>query len=142
MVSHTTTPNAKSGMYIYYVCRTKYAKGRGACAGTKHLPAKKLEARVWAAISGVLKDPEQLRADLNAMIALEREGVRGDPAEQARLWAEKLAELDRKRARYQEMVADDLITFGELRSRLAEIEEVKETAEQELEAVPGAGRGT
>ena len=137
MVSHTTTPNAKSGMYFYYVCRTKYAKGRGACAGTKHLSAKKLEGRVWAAISDVLKDPEQLRVDLDAMIALEREGVRGDPDEQAKLWAEKLAELDRKRARYQEMAADDLITFGELRARLAEIEKVKETAEQELEAVRG-----
>ncbi len=81
------------------------------------------------------KDPEQLRADLDAMIELERSNVHGDPDEEAKLWAEKLAELDHKRARYQEMAADDLITFDELRSRLTELEETRRTAQRELEAL-------
>ena len=36
---------------------------------------------------------------------------------------DKPTELDRKRARYQEMAADDLVTFDELRARLTELDE-------------------
>jgi hypothetical protein len=56
---------------------------------------------VWNYVSGVMKNPEQLRADLDRMIELERRGTRG-PSKEARLWAEKLAEVERKRAKYQE----------------------------------------
>jgi site-specific DNA recombinase len=135
MVSHTTTPTAKSGMYFYYVCRTRYIKGRGACTGTKHFPVAELEARVWKAISNILKDPKQLRADLDAMIELERYSMSGEPDKEIKLWANKLAEVDRKRARYQEMAADDLITFNELRARLAELDDARKTAECELDAL-------
>ena len=34
-----------------------------------------------------------------------------------------LAEIDRRRTRYQEMAADDLITFDELRARLVELDD-------------------
>jgi hypothetical protein len=83
-----------------------------------------------------MKDPESLRADIDRMIELER-GTRGDPGGEAKRWAEKLAEVDRKRARYQEMAADDLITLDELRARLAELEETRGIAEHELAAVRG-----
>jgi hypothetical protein len=46
-----------------------------------------------------------------------------------------LAEADRKRARYQEMAAADLITFDELRSALAQLDEARKTAERELGAL-------
>ncbi|MDQ4076896.1 MAG: hypothetical protein M3220_11705 [Chloroflexota bacterium] len=42
---------------------------------------------------------------------------------------------DHKRARYQEMAAGDLITFKELRPRLAELEETRKTVEKELAAL-------
>jgi hypothetical protein len=135
MGSHTTTPTAKSGMYFYYVCRTRYMKGRGACTGTKHFPVAELEARVWEAVPGILKDPEQLRADLDAMIEIERDNMLGEPGKEIKLWANKLAETDHKRARYQEMAADDLITFEELRARLAELDDTRKTAERELDAL-------
>ena len=32
-----------------------------------------MESVVWGAVSGILKDPERLRADLDAMIELERQ---------------------------------------------------------------------
>jgi hypothetical protein len=82
-----------------------------------------------------LKDPEQLRADLDAMIELERNSTGSDPGKETKLWADKLAEVDRKRARYQEMAADDLITFDELRSRLSELNNTRAIAERELEAL-------
>ena len=87
---------------------------------------------MWEYVSGVMKDPEQLRDDLDRMIELQRQGRRGDPTKDAKLWADKLAETETKRARYQEMAAENLITFEELRARLAELEETRKTAEREL----------
>jgi len=40
--------------------------------------------------------------------------------------------VDRKRARYQEMAAEDLIGFDELRARVAKLQETRAIAEREL----------
>jgi hypothetical protein len=40
-----------------------------------------------------------------------------------------------KRARYQEMAAEDLITFDEPRARLAELDDIRSLAERELRAL-------
>jgi hypothetical protein len=72
---------------------------------------EKIESRVWEAVSGILKDPEQLRAGFDSLFELERGRVRGDAGGEARLWADKLAEVERKRSRYQEMAPSDLINF-------------------------------
>jgi DNA repair ATPase RecN len=69
------------------------------------------------------------------MIEVERDSLRGDPNKQTKLWADKLAEVERKRARYQEMAADDLITFEELRFRLSELDSTRAAAERELETL-------
>ena len=53
------------------------------------------------------------------------------------MWSEKLADAGRKRSRYQEMAAEGLITFGELRDRLAELEDTCEVARGELNALTG-----
>ena len=92
---------------------------------------------MWDYISGVMKDPRTLREDLDRMIELKRRVRRGDPGREAQLWAEKLAEADRRRSRYREMAAGDLITFDELRARLAELEETRKTAERELATLRG-----
>jgi hypothetical protein len=76
-----------------------------------------------------------LRTDLDAMIELERGNMRCDPDKETKLWVDKLAEIDHKRTRYQEMAADDLITFDELRARLVELDDRRMTAEQELKAL-------
>jgi hypothetical protein len=127
-----TSKDRHGYMYFYYVCKARYRKGPDVCSKMKHLPAAKLEKRVWEAISTIMKDPDQLRADLDAMLNLERSNMRGDPDEEAKLWADKLAEVTRKRLRYQEMAAADLITFDELRSKLMDLEDVRKTAEREL----------
>ena len=70
------------------------------------------------------------------MIEQERkDALRGDPDQEAKLWAGKLVEVERKRARYQDMAASELITFDELRARLLELDETRETAERELEII-------
>jgi small-conductance mechanosensitive channel len=91
---------------------------------------------VWEGVTKLLKNPVQLRADLDAVIEQERRGtVRGDPDQEAKLWDDKLAEVERKRARYQEMAASELIAFDELRARLLELDETRKTAEHELEII-------
>jgi len=82
-----------------------------------------------------MKDPEQLRSDLDRMIELESKGTRGDPSKDAKLWAEKLVEVDRKRAKYQEAFAADAMTLPELKAYLAQLDETRKTAEHELEAL-------
>ncbi len=71
------------------------------------------------------------------MIAREPKGQRGDPNREAIPWADTLAEVKRKRARFQEMAAEGLIDFDELRARLAALEETRETARPELAALEG-----
>jgi hypothetical protein len=63
--------------------------------------------------------------------------LRGSPEREAKTWLDKLAEVDRKRARYQEMAAEELITLNELREKLAEMQEIRSTAERALEEVQG-----
>jgi hypothetical protein len=84
-----------------------------------------------------MKDPGQLREDLERMIELKRQSLRGDPDREAKAWLEKLSEVNRKRAAFQDMVAEGLITFDELRAKLAALEETREIAERELAALKG-----
>jgi hypothetical protein len=101
------------------------------------IPARKVEPVVWGFVSRLLGDPELLRRGLEEMIALERGNTKGDPERETEAWAEKLAESDRKRSRYQEMAAEGLITFDELRAKLAGIREARETAQRQLAASRG-----
>jgi hypothetical protein len=48
------------------------------------------------------------------MIELERAGVRDDPDEETKPWADKLVERDRKRAKCREMFAADAMFLEEL----------------------------
>jgi flagellar motility protein MotE (MotC chaperone) len=71
------------------------------------------------------------------MIELEREGMRGDPEQETRVWLEKLSEVDRKRSRFQDQAAEGLMTLDELRAKLADLEETRATIERELKVLQG-----
>jgi hypothetical protein len=86
--------------YFYYLCR-RHHEERDECSNRKCFRADKVEPEVWGLVSGLLQNPEQLRSDLERMIELERDGLRGDPDLEARTWLEKLDEVDRKRSRFQ-----------------------------------------
>lgn len=133
MYAHTTPPSPNK-RYVYYVCKAKYRKGPGFCPQAEPTEQRSSK-RVWEEIRGHLENPEQLRADLDRAIELERSVVHGDPGQEMKLWTEKLSEVGHKRAKYQEMAASALITFDELRSRLSELEETRRTAESELAAL-------
>jgi len=122
-----------SPYYHYYRCQTRRKHGKEGCLNGKSYPAEKLEGAVWNLVSGLMSDPEQLRLDLEQMIQLERGAVRGDPEREAKAWLDKLSEADRKRSGFQDMAAEGLVTLDELRTKLAALEEARETAQRELE---------
>jgi site-specific DNA recombinase len=132
------TTTVKSGWAAksnhYYRCHKPDHRVES-CSNRKNHRADNVEPRVWEFVSDLLTDPGRLRAGLEEMIARERNGLRGDPGRDAKLWANKLAEVDRKRARFQDMAAENLIDFDELRVRLATLEETRETAQRELAAL-------
>ena len=91
---------------------------------------------MWKLVTDTLKDPTQLRADLDTMVEQERSIRRGgNPEREAKAWLQKLAELDRKRSAYQDQQAEGLITLNELRAKLAVVEESRKTAQRELETL-------
>jgi len=135
MTTHSVLASRAKGMLFYYRCRKRFQNGTEACAYKTCHRADKVEPMVWKAVSGILKDPEQLRADLDAMIEMERRDMRGNPDGEIKRWVDKLVEVDRKRVRYQEMAAADLITFDELRTKLQELDQIRKTAECELKVL-------
>ena len=74
---------------------------------------------------------------MDTVIEMHRSALRGSPEREEKAWLDKLAEVDRKRARYQEMAAEELITLDELREKLAGLAEIRTAAEQALEDVQG-----
>ena len=104
--------------------------------------ATRVEEPVWRFVSGLLKDPDRIRAGIEELIEREREGVRDDPGGEMRLWEEKLVECSRLRSGYQDQQAAGLMTLEELGSKLAKLEETRRIAEAELAALDARERRT
>jgi site-specific DNA recombinase len=138
MTTHTVWKTNTKYVNYYYRCsraQINYAYKNKSCLNNKHHRADRLEPMVWHYVSGVMKNPEQLRADLDSMIEFESKGTRGDPSKEARIWVDKLAEVDHKRTKYQEAFAADAVTLPELKAYLSQLDETRKTAEHELEAL-------
>jgi site-specific DNA recombinase len=136
MVTQTTRANASRGCrpYYYYRCNRNKDYGSGACP-RKGIPAKSVEPLVWAFVSGLLEDPERIKAGMAALIDRERGVGARRPAEEAATWAGKLEECDRLRSAYQDQQAAGLMTLEELGSKLGGLEETRKLVEAELATV-------
>jgi site-specific DNA recombinase len=121
--------------YFYYRCARQAEKGSEACPHKKMYPVADVEHRVWEFVSDLLTDPDQLRADLDAMIEEERQGMHGEPEQEEKPWLRKLAQVESKRSRFQDMAAEDYITFDELGAKLSDLEKIRTTAVEKLEAI-------
>jgi site-specific DNA recombinase len=137
MMIHSVLAERAKGRRFYYRCRTRNRDGAEGCGHRKCHRADEVEPRVWDLISGLLKDPERLKAGLEEMIKQERAGLRGDPDHEAKTWLEKLAEVDQERRGYLRLAAKGRLTDEELDEALAELEDARETAETELRAIRG-----
>jgi DNA repair ATPase RecN len=90
---------------------------------------------VWDLVLSLLRDPERLRSCLDKLIEEEHRALRGDPEREAKVWLKKIAEVDLTRGRFQDMAAEGLITFDELRTKLEDLEEIRKIARRELEGL-------
>jgi site-specific DNA recombinase len=137
----TPTPKTKIDkghryIYSYYRCSRNHLHGCAGCANSKNFRAEKLEQQIWEYVRGLLLQPERLRAGLRRYTERERElALRRDPEHEAKAWIERIAAANRQRVKYQEMAAEELITFEELRERLEGLDEAKKTAQSELESI-------
>lgn len=128
-------------IYSYYRCARLTRLGKGSCQSLegsrsrKNHRAERVERLVWEFVSDLMKDPAQLRDDLERMIELEKTGAHGDPELEEKAWLDKLAELGRMRRGFQEQAARGYMTFEELGAALDGLEETRGTAERELVAL-------
>jgi hypothetical protein len=82
-----------------------------------------------------MKSPETLRADLESMIELERQEMRGDPDREAKVWLDKLADANQERRGCLRLAARGRMSDEDLDEALAELEEARKTARRELETL-------
>ena len=119
----------------YYRCNTRHKRGREACVMGKSWRADAVEPLVWSRVSDTLMDPKRLRAGLERLVEEERVQGQADPDKEARKWSDKLSALERKRGAFQDMAAEGLITFDELRTKLVELQDGRKAAQMKLEAI-------
>jgi hypothetical protein len=87
---------------------------------------------VWGFVRGLLRDPERIRAGLDRLIEEERTQAGRDPERDAEFWSKKMTEVERRG--YHRLAAKGHMTDEELVAALSELDEIRETAERELEA--------
>ena len=75
----TKTKNGRCYSYSYYCCAQRNRYGTDACANSHRPRAYELEDPVWDLVSGLLKDPDRLRAGLEELIEEERRSMCGNP---------------------------------------------------------------
>jgi DNA repair ATPase RecN len=104
---------------------------------SKNIRAEDAEHAVWSFVSSLLLNPEALREGFDEMMRRERAGNHGNPEAEAAVWLNRLADVERKCSSFQDMAAEGLITFDELRAKLAALEETSQVARRELAALQG-----
>ncbi|MDP9476404.1 MAG: recombinase family protein [Actinomycetota bacterium] len=131
------TKSGGKGVICYYRCREGNRR-RQTCPNSKSIRSDKAHPAVWDLVSGLLSDPRRLREGLEAAIEEQRRATRsGNPEREEKAWLERLASLDRKRGGYLDLAAEGIMGRDELRAKLAELQDARETAEEELAASRG-----
>jgi site-specific DNA recombinase len=136
LMMQTRTAQPKGGYrYHYYECKRTRIYRQPCSSFQKSFRAEKVEAVMWSFVSDLLKDPERIRAGMDALIEQERAHGPGDLAKEAAMWAQKVEECTRLRSAYQDQQAAGLMTLGELGSKLKELDETRGLAQAELDAL-------
>jgi hypothetical protein len=129
------TKGGRRYTYFYYRCPVFDSHGSKGCENSRHASATKLEGQVWDFVRGALLDPAELCSDLDRAIELERDGQRGDPEAEAKHWLDRLSEAEEERRGFLRLAARGSITDAELDEELAQLDDTRKVAEQELEAL-------
>ncbi len=116
----------------YYRCTGRYNGGvERRCSMSHTVRAEDAEARVWGFVRGVLTDPERLTRGLDKMLEGERKPP--DKSDEAS-WLRRVSNIDRKQERLLNLHLEGDITTATFRAKSAELREVRQGAQKELEA--------
>ena len=113
----------------YYLCSKAFS--RAGCEHRTNYRAGALEREVMTLVDDVLSDPGRITREVDEAIRREEERLRNPDAE-GKVWGDKLAEVARKRAAFQDQQAAGLMTLSELSEKLARLDEERSVAEREL----------
>ena len=129
MTPHTVNRKKRGKVDYYYRCLGYWHEGT--CANKKHHQAEDLELRVAAGVASLFRDRDRLLSHIDERV---RQVTQSNPEGEAKAWAERIAGLDRKLSRAQDVAIEGLISHDDLRERLVGIRCYKEAAARELEA--------
>jgi Recombinase zinc beta ribbon domain len=126
-----------AGGYRYYICQKRRKWGTEACDGalrsaettTMRKRSVGLEDEVADYVQELIENPDKLRAQLDAAIAAESTR---NPDKDVTSWLRVVDDCDKKRGKYQEMYAADMVTLDELSAKLLELDATKSQAEEHL----------
>ena len=116
----------------YYRCGGRYRLGVQACPQSKVLRAEDTESLVWSFVSGILKDSARLERGLNEMLEQEKGLASRRPAEEEKIWLEKLSELETQEERLLDLYLDNKLAMDRYDFRIAEIKRSRRTVKDEL----------
>jgi hypothetical protein len=126
--------------FHYYGCRSRYNTGPSRdCANRRYLRAEHIEEQVWEFVRGLLRDTERIRAGIDRLIEEERTDAGRDPERDAEFWKWKIDEVEVERRGYHRLAVKGHMTDEELVAALSELDEIRETAEHELETARARG---
>ena len=129
------TPDNKGSVYHYYICRRRGAAKKAYGCTQKCMRAEPAEAAIWNFVSGLLKDPDRIRAGIEKLIEQERDFGHENSEQEVELWTRQVAECARLRRAYQDQQAAGCMTLEELEEKLKELEDKRRIAEAGLETV-------
>ncbi len=118
----------------YYRCSHRRTHGKEACANGRGIRVREVEPLVWEFVCSLLKDPDRIRRGVELLVEREERLLGTDANErEAKMWATRSRELERKRSNLQDMAAEGLITFSELGTKLDAVEEARRETRHRLE---------
>jgi len=138
-MSPHTTSRAGGRKAPYYRCFQRYNSGPRDCTNTKTLPAAPLEEAVWQKVRLLLEEPERVMAAYDAYVELRGRRLGGDPDREARGLSARLEKLERRRSNLIDMGADGTIGREDLRAKLAEADEERDSLRRALRRAAGRG---
>ena len=132
------TVRRPTGLHFYYVCAAHRA-GKAPCRHAKYHPAVELEGRVSRFVLRLIEDPDVLREQVEAQAAREKDGLRDTKRRIAAL-AQRLADADAERNRYNRLYARGKLTDAEYDAYTAELDARRNATEEELARLGDARR--
>jgi DNA invertase Pin-like site-specific DNA recombinase len=117
------------------VCSVRRERGQAACSNGRGAKSAQIEARVAAAVRGLLLDPavvEEAVREYQTRSVQQRSSTRAARAKQEA----ELAEVKRRAERLVDQVADGVLSGAAVQEKLAALELSRATLERELAATP------